>query len=131
MKENEIREHWNRSLSALESSKILLQHQLYLDSVSRSYYAILHAARAALLVYDIVPKSHNHVRQSFGLYLVKSGDIEKHWSNILSIAYRDRVNADYMDVFHISDENAEKQFANAKDFIQRMNQFLSEKDIEI
>jgi len=131
MKQNEISQHWNRSKAALKAAEILLQNGLYLDSVSRSYYVMLHAARAALLVYDVVPKNHNHVRQSFGQYLVNSGEIEKQWAKMLYIAYRDRVNADYVEEEAVSEDSAMTQFNNAKQFVERMKMFLESKDIEI
>ena len=131
MKQNEISQHWNRSKAALKAAEILLQNGLYLDSVSRSYYVMLHAARAVLLVYDVVPKSHNHLRQSFGQYLVNSGEIEKQWAKMLYIAYRDRVNADYVEEEAVSEDSAMTQFNNAKQFVERMKMFLESKDIEI
>jgi uncharacterized protein (UPF0332 family) len=38
-----------RANKALRAAKMLLENQLYEDCVSRSYYAVLHAAKAALI----------------------------------------------------------------------------------
>ena len=131
MRRNEISEHLNRLHIALASAEILFQHDKYPDVVSRAYYAILHAARAALLVYDVVPNSHKHLRQAFGLYLVKSGEVEVEWAKILTTAYHDRANADYLYDFDISDENTEELILQAKRFIDRMKTFLESKQIEL
>ena len=45
------------------------------DAVSRAYYAILHAAKAALFVHDVAVASHASVRRMFGLHLVRSRKI--------------------------------------------------------
>ena len=47
-----------RAKKALLAAKTLLENQLYEDCVSRSYYAVLHAAKAALATKDIEPVSH-------------------------------------------------------------------------
>ncbi len=131
MIQDEIMHHWRRSQQALSSSEILLKHDSHFDSVSRSYYAILHAARAALLIHNVVPKSHNHLRQAFGLYLVQNGDIEKKWANILHIAYRNRVVADYIADHDIPFESAQTLFEQAKKFVTRMKEFLEANNIEL
>ena len=45
---------WCRSVKSLGASEALLRSGYREDSVSRSYYAILHAAKSALFVHDIV-----------------------------------------------------------------------------
>jgi len=50
-----------RAKKALLAAKTLLENQLYEDCVSRSYYAVLHAAKAALIMVDVEPESHHAV----------------------------------------------------------------------
>ena len=54
---------WRRAGKALGAAGVLLQSGHQEDSVSRSYYAILHAAKSALFVHDIATSSHAAVRQ--------------------------------------------------------------------
>lgn len=131
MKETEIRLHWKRALEALHSSKILLHHHHYADAVSRAYYAIVHSARAALLVHEIIPKSHTHLRQSFGQYLVQQNGIEMEWAKILNIEYRYRTDADYMEDFSVTDEIAEMLITHAERFTERMKEYIESKGIFI
>jgi predicted nucleotidyltransferase len=57
-------------------SKTLTREHCYADAISRAYYAILHAAKAALHIHDVVVASHAAVRRMFGLHLVRAGEIE-------------------------------------------------------
>lgn len=129
MKETEIQLHWKRSLEAFDSAQILFQHGRYADAISRAYYAIVHSSRAALLIHDIVPKSHTQLRQLFGLYLVKNNGIEVEWAKILNIEYRYRANADYLEDFSISCEIAETLLNNAERFVERMKIYRESKGI--
>ena len=45
----EVRKELDRAREALESSRLLLKGGLLVDALSRAYYAVLHAAKAALL----------------------------------------------------------------------------------
>ena len=49
---------WQRSGEALQSALIPSQAGLAADAVSRAYYAILHATKAALLTQNITPTTH-------------------------------------------------------------------------
>jgi hypothetical protein len=47
-----------RAKKALLAAKTLLEKGLFEDCVSRAYYAVLHAAKAALFVTGIEPDTH-------------------------------------------------------------------------
>jgi len=84
-----------RAKKALSAAKTLLEYQLYEDCVSRAYYAVLHAAKAALAIEGIEAQSHLAVRRIFGLNLVKTGKIEKDFARILTKEKEDREIGDY------------------------------------
>ena len=52
-----------RRENALRAAETLTRDGLYADAISRAYYAILHAAKAALRVHDMVAESHPAVRR--------------------------------------------------------------------
>lgn len=54
---------WHRSRDSLRAAEILTREQCHADALSRTYYAILHAAKAALHVHDIAADSHTAVRR--------------------------------------------------------------------
>jgi len=82
-------------LRAHGAAKTLLETGFYEDAVSRPYYAVLHAAKAALLTRDIAAESHAAVRRLFGKELVQPGVLEKEWALILAQTQDERALADY------------------------------------
>jgi len=95
-----------RAKKALLAAKILLEKDLLEDCVSRSYYAVLHAAKAALLLSDLEADTHYGVRSMFGLHLVKTGKIEKEFAKILTAEQEDREIGDYEIEIEIEEERA-------------------------
>ena len=67
----------------------------YADAVYRAYYAVLHAAKAALHLQGIDAESHTAVKRLFGLYLVQPGWIEPEWSTYLGESSEARLMAEY------------------------------------
>lgn len=84
-----------RAQKALLAAEMLLEKELFEDCVSRAYYSVLHAAKAALSVVGIEPDTHKAVRRMFGLYLVKTGKVEKEFAKILTAEQEDREICDY------------------------------------
>jgi uncharacterized protein (UPF0332 family) len=113
-----------RARKALGAAKILLSTHLYEDAVSRAYYSVLHAAKAALCKIGVEPESHRAVRAMFSLHLVKTGKIEKEFATILTAEYEDREMGDYDIDIDIESERAEKRVQDAEAFIVRVEQFL-------
>jgi uncharacterized protein (UPF0332 family) len=95
MNRNMVLAEWSRARQSLQAAETLTSDGLYADAISRAYYSILHAAKAALHVHDIVAESHPAVRRMFGLHLVKTGEIEPEWSAYLTESLDDRLAADY------------------------------------
>jgi len=114
----------NRAKKALSAAKALLEYQLYEDCVSRAYYAVLHAAKAALAMEGVEPQSHNAVRRMFGLHLVKTGKIEKDFAKILTAEQEDREIGDYDIHIEIEQDTAQKRVADAEKFVQRIEKYL-------
>lgn len=113
-----------RAKKALSAAKALLEFQLYEDCVSRAYYAVLHAAKAALAMEDIDAQSHVAVRRKFGLNLVKTGKIEKDFAQILTKEKEDRELSDYNIHIEIEGDTAEKRVVDAEKFVKRIETFL-------
>ena len=99
------------------------------DSVSRSYYAILHAAKSALFAHDIATASHAAVRSMVGLHLVRSGEIEKESARIPAETMDDRLNADYGVSVRFSEEETQAVYERAKAFLDRVREYLHAKGV--
>ena len=63
--------------------------------MSHSYYAVMHAAKAALLVHDAIAESHAGSPRLFGSVLVRPGLIEREWASVLARVQDQRIAADY------------------------------------
>jgi len=61
---------WRRATESLGAAESCRRDGFYADSISRTYYVILHAAKAALQLRDIASESHAAVKRLFGLHLV-------------------------------------------------------------
>jgi len=120
----EARKELERASEALASAQLLLQGGLHVDALSRAYYAVLHAAKAALLTKGIAADSHDAVKRLFGLHLVKTGDIPSAYGIILRKEQDDRLLADYDVAFEPEKERVELRCAEAKDFIETIYTFL-------
>ncbi|MBI2191409.1 MAG: HEPN domain-containing protein [Planctomycetes bacterium] len=118
---------WIRGCQALRAAQILAGEGLYVDAVSRCYYAILHGAKAALCVQDVAADSHAAVRRLFGLHLVRTGEIEREWSAYLAEGLDDRLAADYDAKVSFSKEEAEKECQRSQEFLDRIRRYLSNK----
>ncbi len=111
----------------LESSRLLLEHQSYKDSIGRSYYAMFTAVRAILAVDGVDFKKHAGVISYFQREYVKTGIFEVQYSKYLSQAFQNRNNTDYADFFVVSREEAEEQYQRAADFYLRIASYLENK----
>ena len=80
----------------LRSCKLLMSDGDTLGAVNRLYYALYHAARAALTHRDIeIPKTHSGLIARFGEAFVKPGDIPTSLGRLLNQAEHLRLLSDY------------------------------------
>lgn len=73
MSTEEVKNEFLRAKKSLESARILFDHKAYEDSISRSYYCVLHASKAVLILEGVNVSSHSAVRRLFGKHMVKQG----------------------------------------------------------
>jgi uncharacterized protein (UPF0332 family) len=124
MNRNMVLAEWSRARDALRAAETLTRNRCYADGISRAYYAILHAAKAALQVHDIVAESHAAVRRMFGLHLVKPGEVEPEWSAYLVESLDDRLAADYDVETVFSKEDASGECRRCREFLNRIKRYL-------
>lgn len=68
---------------------------LPVDAVSRAYYAVLHAARAALMSKGVAASTHAGVWRQFGKEFVGTGEVEAEWAKTLAPVQSASERADY------------------------------------
>lgn len=126
----EIRLEMARAMKSFRAARKLCNEQLYEDAISRSYYAVLHAAKAALLAVGCQVGSHGAAKRLFGEHLVKEGIIDEAYSKILREEQDDRILADYDVAFDPGLNRVEQRITDALSFLKEMERFLAEKGYE-
>ena len=124
-KKDEANKELQRAKKALKSAQILLNSKLLEDSVSRAYYSVLHAAKAALAVKGINVETHEGVKRMFGLHLVKKGEIGKEYAKILIAGQEDREIGDYAIGIDIPEDRAVKRVDEAEKFLIEIERFIN------
>lgn len=107
----------------LKNSRILLQNKGYADSVSRSYYAMFHTAKALLKTKDSSPKTHQGVSSELGKLF--RGEFDKKLLRSFSKIQSRREDADYTNT-DIKKEEAEEILETAEEFLQKAKEYLAE-----
>jgi len=130
VREIQVQAEWKRSLRAQGAADLLLEAGFYEDAVSRAYYAVLHAAKAALLARDIVTESHTAVRRLFGKELVQQGLLEKEWAMILAHEQDERASADYDVELSFSQKVAAQRVEKSRRFLERIRSFLQTEGLD-
>ena len=126
MAEMGLQSTWKRAQESLQAAEVLHEKALYADAVSRCYYAVMHATRAALLANGLVAESHNAVRRLFGQHLVKPGAIEPEWARVLGVEQDRRIAADYDSESVWDAEGAQRLLDDARRFLERIRSYLIE-----
>ncbi len=125
----EVQAEFLRADKSLQAAQSLLEDDFLEDALSRAYYAILHAARAALLAEGVDVSSHRAVRRLFGLHLIKPGKLPIRLAKILAEEQDDRFLADYDAWFHPERERAEKRVGEAGEFLVAIKAFLKRENV--
>jgi uncharacterized protein (UPF0332 family) len=112
-----------RGDESLKSARLLSVEQLNLDAMSRIYYAVLHYARAVLLVEQVMPKSHHGAFLLFSQHIVKTGKADKRYGKIFSSLIRMREEADYVTGATFSKEDVDNALREAEEFRENSADF--------
>jgi len=112
----------------LKAARLLLERQMYADSVSRSYYAVFQAARAVLATKELDSRKHSGIIGLFNQQFVKTGILPKDYGKILKSAKDLRQAGDYDDFFLVSREEALSAVENASRFIRGIRLFIENID---
>lgn len=123
-KKTDAREYISSARERLRSSKILLDAESYGDSVSRSFYAFLDAATAALITKDLMPRSHAGVIDLFSLHFIKPEIVEKKYIRWFKGIKKNREEADYRHKRRFSKEEAQEALEEAGEFVGVIEKLL-------
>lgn len=96
------------------------------DVVSKAYYVMFYAAKAALLTVGIELQRHTGVVSQFGQQFVKGGYVDKRYSTILARAMQAREASDYDPLTRASRQDAEQAIADAESFLEKAKEILKQ-----
>ena len=113
-------DEWRRANESLAAARVCLDNELNADSISRSYYAVFHAASAALHTLGVIPGNHRGVRIQFGLHIARPGLVEGNWGSQIGNLHALRNSADYHVVRRFSEFDARDAYDRAEAFVNRM-----------
>ncbi len=117
---------WQLAEDNLKAARLCHLNGYYRIAVSRYYYAVKYAAQAVLLhTKQIQIKSHQQWLRTFGLEMVKTGEICAKWGKELSQLFELRKNADYSLLARIDQTTADDVHTRATDFLNRMRPLVS------
>lgn len=97
------------------------------DAISRAYYAVFHSAKALLQYVGIETKSHEGLKQMFGLHLVEPGLVERKMGRILNNLKEDRENGDYALITYFDKKDAQDVIKKAEFFMKNTIAFFKAK----
>ncbi len=109
----------------LHVAQRLLAEGEYEDAVSRAYYAMFHAAKAALSLEQSFPRTHSGVVSDFGSKMVRTGKLPKDLGVSLSEAKSIRELADYALKPGITQEDAKHIVEVAKQFVRQLSKYVT------
>jgi len=117
------------SQERLEAAEILLKNGKIVDSISRAYYAMFHAARALLYLYGIEPRTHEGVIREFSRIITEEKLMDKKFGRNLRQAFEMRESSDYRVGVIFEEEDAKDVLEKAKEFMMQIKK-ISEKIIK-
>jgi uncharacterized protein (UPF0332 family) len=112
------RAHLEKAAERLRVAEKLFGDGDYEDSVSRAYYAMFHAAKAALSTVNIFPKTHEGVVSEFGRMFVLTGILPRELGKDLADAKAARETYEYSVTATVEKSEAEAILSNAQRFVE-------------
>ena len=116
--------HLKKALERLMVAEKLFRDGDYEDAVSRAYYAMYHAARAALSTVNAFPRTHEGAVSEFGRKFVLTEILPKELGKNLADAKAARETYEYSVTATVGKSEAEAILLNAKKFVDTIEEYL-------
>lgn len=108
----------------LEHARRILDIDLYDDALSRAYYAMYYAAKAALLTEGEDLRRHSGAILKFRELFVVTGRVEAIYLRYLGRAQSARERSDHVPIIPSSREDALEILSTAEQFVARMQEIV-------
>lgn len=118
------KKHLAKAGERLRVAEKLFRGGDYEDAVSRAYYAMYHAARAALSTVSVFPRTHEGVVSEFGRMFVLTGVLPRELGRDFADAKAARETYEYSVSATVGKSEAEAILSNAERFVDTVKKFL-------
>lgn len=119
-KQNEQELFKQRSLEALQAARDAVGQSHLEAGVSRVYYACYYAIHSRLSAMGALPASHKQTGIRFRELFIKTGKLDKKFSDILTELSEWRMDVDYSPLPEITSEKAKELIAQAEMFVNAL-----------
>lgn len=109
----------------LDNARRIFEIGLYDDAVSRAYYAMFYAAKAALLSEGVDLRKHSSAVSKFRELFVVTGRVDAEYLRYLGRAQSARERSDYAPFSPLSREGAEEILRIASAFIGEIRELVN------
>ncbi|HPD15266.1 MAG TPA: HEPN domain-containing protein [Planctomycetota bacterium] len=123
----DVQDHLARAEELLRAAQDLARLGYPSDSISRSYYELVHAATAVLLELGIQRSSHHAVWAAFGQFITAPGLLEARYHHAAIRLFADRSRAEYRAKPGGTREDAERDLAVAHEFVAACRSLLEQR----
>ena len=117
-------EELSRGDESLRAARVLIDAELFRESVPKLYYTMFHALRALLFVKGLEPKSHGGVSHFFNTHFVGTEPFPRKWGRFFNRLMKYRHEADYGLVSEIVEQDCIEWFEEVSEFIETVRTFL-------
>lgn len=107
----------------LLAAEQLIGIALYRIALTRTYFAVFHAARAVLYAQGYDPKTHQGVLTLFNQHLIRPGHFEPRAARVIARLQKFREQADYGESFLVDLEGAEEELVAARELVDVARHF--------
>lgn len=104
----------------------LLALKYYNNAANRMYYACYYAVSALLIANGIITKSHDGVKQMFGLHFIRTGIFPSSYGKDYSNLFEARLTGDYEDLFNHDEVSTAKLYPKAKALVAAVKEKVDE-----
>ncbi|HEX6899157.1 MAG TPA: HEPN domain-containing protein [Thermoanaerobaculia bacterium] len=115
-----------QAVETLHEASLLLDQSAWRGAQNRAYYAMFYAVLALLATRQLSSSKHSGVLGLFDREFVKPGLLPKELSRSLRLAFNRRQSWDYGEVGELDPEEITEMVAEAKLFVQAIEEFLRE-----
>jgi len=109
-----------KSKKLISDATKLFDTASYESSVNRSYYAILTAAKALLVLRGIEPETHDGVKTMLSKEFIRTGLLPKEFGETFRGIYARRIDSDYGDYIEIGIDESAESLKRAYEFVEKV-----------